>query len=91
MLDLQREHDTAWVVEMVRIAKPGAPVIVESVSLPLCQAPWDWGGVSRDFWKGQVHAWPQVDPDSLEFGVDNMYPGRYHVYFRKRGMLGRES
>lgn len=40
----------AWVREMVRIAKPGAPILIEQVSYPFCEAYFDWGGVSRRFW-----------------------------------------
>jgi hypothetical protein len=72
-----------WVSEMIRIARPGAPIIVESVSLPLCEALYDWGGVSAGFWNASLPTWP-VDPTSLVFQDDSLARGRYHVYFRKQ-------
>ena len=82
MQQKQEEYYSKWVEEMIRIAQPGAPVIVESVSLPLCAALDDWGGVSREFWKARMALW-SVQANSLDFGNDKMHPGRYHVYFRK--------
>ena len=81
----QRQEDfyARWVREMIRIALPGAPIIVEQVSLPLCEAYYDWGGVSRDFWNASVAKWP-VEEASLVFQDDNIMKGRYHVYFRKQ-------
>lgn len=86
MKQKQEEYYSKWVEEMIRIAQPGAPVIVESVSLPLCADLDDWGGVSREFWKSRMSQWP-VQANSLDFGIDKMHTGRYHVYFRK----GREN
>jgi hypothetical protein len=39
----QEDFYAAWVGEMVRLAKPGRPVLVEHVSLPKCDQPDDWG------------------------------------------------
>ncbi len=82
MQQKQEEFYTTWVREMIRIAKKGAPVIVESVSSPLCEAPFDWDAVSRQFWKVSVTLLP-VEENSLDFGIDKIYPERTHVHFRK--------
>ena len=73
-----------WVGEMVRIAKPGAAVIVEQVSLPFCSDPNDWGGVPREFWKSGVekYGW-DIDPESIEMETDKVFGVRYHVFMRK--------
>jgi hypothetical protein len=45
----QREQErwyTAWVIELIRITKKGKPVIIEEISLPLCEDTNDWGGKS---------------------------------------------
>jgi hypothetical protein len=73
-----------WVGEMIRIAKPGAPVIVEQVSHAFCSAKYDWGGVDQDFWRPAVdrYHW-DVDPDSFVFEKDTIFRKRYHVYMKK--------
>ena len=57
-----------WVKEMARIAKPGAPVIVEQVSYPTCTNEFDWGGVEEDFWRysaaENLYSW-NIDPESI--------------------------
>jgi hypothetical protein len=83
----QRQNDWfgLWVSEMVRIAKPGAPVIVEQVSYPFCEAYFDWGGVSQAFWTNYAikkYGW-DVDPASIEFEDDRIFRKRYHVFMRK--------
>lgn len=84
----QRQNDWfgAWVSEMVRIAKPGAPVIVEQVSFPFCDAYFDWGGVNQEFWTDyaiEKYGW-EIDPTSIEFEDDRLFQKRYHVFMRKR-------
>ena len=74
-----------WVSEMVRIAKPGAAVIVEQVSVPYCNDIDDWGGVSQDFWRSGVgnYGW-DIDPSSIEMEDDKVFAEtRYHVFMRK--------
>ena len=74
-----------WVSEMVRIAKPGKPVIIEQVSPPYCNDVDDWGGVSRNFWKAGVnnYGW-DIDPSSIDIAADKVFgSGRYHVFMRK--------
>lgn len=82
MQQAQEEFFGQWVTEMIRLARPGAPVIVEQVSLPLCEAYYDWGGVPREFWNASIANWP-VDDTSLLFENDTIMRGRYHVFFRK--------
>ena len=82
----ERQEDwmALWVTEMVRIAKPGAPVIVESLSPPLCEKLTDFGGISKDFWTRAIdkYGW-DVNPASIVFGDDMSYRLRYHVALRK--------
>jgi SAM-dependent methyltransferase len=82
-----------WVSEMVRIAKPGVPVVIEQVSDPFCDAQVmdEWGGgVSRTFWHDAIthYNW-DVDPESLDIESDSLFPDsrRYHVFMRKRHRL----
>eukprot|EP00339_Tiarina_fusa_P023002 CAMPEP_0117048074 /NCGR_PEP_ID=MMETSP0472-20121206/33220_1 /TAXON_ID=693140 ORGANISM="Tiarina fusus, Strain LIS" /NCGR_SAMPLE_ID=MMETSP0472 /ASSEMBLY_ACC=CAM_ASM_000603 /LENGTH=351 /DNA_ID=CAMNT_0004761011 /DNA_START=59 /DNA_END=1111 /DNA_ORIENTATION=+ len=49
--DAQDDWYGRWIAEMARIAKPGVPVIVEQVSPPYCNAEFDWGGVSQDWFR----------------------------------------
>lgn len=88
---LERQYDWygRWVAEMVRVAKPGAAVIVEQVGDPYCDEHHvdAWGiGVPYSFWNDavEIYKW-DVDPESVEFGVDALYPTehRYHVFLRK--------
>ncbi|CAB9498022.1 expressed unknown protein [Seminavis robusta] len=86
----QRQNDWfgTWVSEMVRIAKPGAPVIVEQVSYPFCDAYFDWGGVNQEFWTDYAipkYGW-EVDPASIEFEDDRLFRKRYHVFMRKHAV-----
>lgn len=83
MQEKQEEWFSNWFKQMIRIAKPGAPVIVEDVAPPYCEAD-DWGGVNKEFWKAGVKkfAW-QVDQDSLVFGESAVSKHRYHVFMRK--------
>lgn len=82
---IQNDWYAAWVSEMIRIARPGAPVIVEQVSYPLCEAPFDWGGVAQEFWKTAIedYGWP-IDPDSIVMVDDTLFKRRYHVYMEKK-------
>jgi len=87
----ERQNDWygTYVAAMVRIAKPGAAVIVEQVSDPYCDEEQfdEWGGgVHIDFWTDAVetYGW-DVDPESIEFGMDTLFQSkhRYHVFMRK--------
>jgi hypothetical protein len=81
MQERQEEWFANWVSQMVRIAKPGAPVIIEELAPPYCQAKRDWGGVTKDFWKQGVerYGW-DIDPSSIAFHDRKK---RYHVFMKK--------
>jgi hypothetical protein len=81
-----------WLGEMVRIAKPGAPVIVESVQQPFCKphpVPGE-GGVSKQWWLGAIEKYNwDIDPDSLAIEDDILLDGRnerYSVFMKKNGL-----
>jgi len=80
----QEEWYTQWVGEMVRIAKPGSPVIIEQISQPYCDNPRDWDGMNRTFWENGIQdgIW-DVDPSSLEMVTAEIDNSRYNVYMRK--------
>jgi hypothetical protein len=84
----QRQEDwiALWVSEMVRIAKPGAPVIIEALAVPSCDHITEWG-VRKDFWSKAIdkYGW-DLDPASITFGDDFQNQNRYHVAMRKKGM-----
>eukprot|EP00536_Pseudo-nitzschia_multiseries_P012600 jgi/Psemu1/68383/estExt_Genemark1.C_4910019 len=91
MVPSQRDWHGKWVAEMTRIAKPGVPVLVESASVPYCDNQDDWGGVAKSFWKEaareNTYNW-NVDPDSIEFMDDALYPQRaVHCNFTSCGAL----
>mmetsp|Transcript_10952 Transcript_10952/g.15670 ORF Transcript_10952/g.15670 Transcript_10952/m.15670 type:complete len:357 (-) Transcript_10952:50-1120(-) len=75
-----------WVAEMVRIAKPGAAIIIEQVSFPYCEEYWDWGGVNTEWWLPAIdmYGW-DIDPNSIEMETDTIFKHRYHVFLRKNG------
>lgn len=84
---VQQQFYAQWVSEMIRIAKPGQPVVVEQVSQEKCNQITDNGGVAPEWWKEAIHVyrWP-VEPDSLAFGKDYVFnTNRYHVFMRKLG------
>jgi hypothetical protein len=82
---LQQDWFALWVGQMARIAKPGAPVIIESVAPPYCDYKKDWGGVTTDWWKEAVTTYDwDVDPESLEIGPDLVFDDRHHVFMRKK-------
>jgi hypothetical protein len=78
----------SWVSEMIRIAKPGAPIIVEQVSYSLCTALFDWGGVEQSFWNESIQRY-QWDVDSLDMQDDVLFRRRYHVFMRKKKAKSR--
>ena len=82
---IQEDWYKTWVGEMIRIAKPGAKVVVEQVSRPFCDSVEDFGGVDPEFWKRQVQteAWP-IEKGSLDFAKETLLlMNRYHVAMRK--------
>eukprot|EP00560_Eucampia_antarctica_P000270 CAMPEP_0197837980 /NCGR_PEP_ID=MMETSP1437-20131217/33953_1 /TAXON_ID=49252 ORGANISM="Eucampia antarctica, Strain CCMP1452" /NCGR_SAMPLE_ID=MMETSP1437 /ASSEMBLY_ACC=CAM_ASM_001096 /LENGTH=319 /DNA_ID=CAMNT_0043445475 /DNA_START=36 /DNA_END=995 /DNA_ORIENTATION=- len=64
---LQEDWYAQWVIEMIRIAKPGKPVIIEEVSNPLCSADGDWGGVTKEWWTSTAISRYSWDVDPLSF------------------------
>jgi hypothetical protein len=84
MQERQNDWYGQWVGQMIRLAKPGAPVIVEQISYSFCSAIYDWGGVDQDFWPAAIdrYQW-DVDPDSFVFEWDTIFRKRYHVYMKK--------
>ena len=81
----QEDWFVAWVVEMIRIVKPAKPIIVEPVSMPTCDSPSDWGGVSREWWTDAVerYGW-DVDVDSIVIeSLSKHVDDRYNVFMRK--------
>jgi len=92
---IQNDWYGKWVGEMVRIAKPGAAVVIEQASVPYCDCYIDWGGVPQSFWKEAVekntYGW-NIDPDSLVIELDTMYVKRYHVAMvKKQGFVGEDE
>ena len=81
---LQDQWYAIWVNEMIRIAKPGAPVIIEQVSLPMCQNRFDSGGVLQSFWNSTPSIVEQVQLSSLHLEPDKLIPQRYHVFMKKK-------
>lgn len=75
-----------WVAEMTRIAKPGAPVLVEQVSPAYCTKLSDWGGVDQEYWNRtatlNTYHW-NVDPSSIKIEMDTIFKKRYHVFMLK--------
>lgn len=71
---------------MIRIAKPGAPVIVEQIPVVYCDEVEDNGGVHKEYWPRavKVYHW-DIDPASIEFKDDTQFDQRYHVFMRKNG------
>jgi hypothetical protein len=80
-----------WVGEMIRIAKRGAPVIVEQVQEPFCKPPRKSfpgeGGVAKTWWVEAIdkYQW-DVDPQSIVIendpikDLDNI---RYNIFMLK--------
>jgi len=86
----QEDFYAAWTGEMIRIAKPGHPIIVEHVSQPKCDDRDDWGGVAKSWWYEAIerYNWP-IDPDSIFMEDDHIYAfSRYHVFMRKTSAQG---
>ena len=79
-----------WVSELVRIVKPGQPVGIEQVSLPICEDRLDWGGVAKGWWAKAVKKY-QWDVNIESIYMVDVYPqdakdkklDRYNVYMEK--------
>jgi hypothetical protein len=90
MYQIQEDWYAKWVGEMIRIAKPGSPVMVEEVPVPKCDDYHDNGGVSQEFWLDttdkKYKSWNQVDPTSIHFMQAHRgdTDTRYHVAMMKK-------
>lgn len=87
---VQNEWFASWVEHLIRIAKPGKVIAVESGAESLCTNLEDWGGVDKSWWKGAISTYKwDVDPNSLYFQdvlpQGNWMDTRYHVMMRKNG------
>lgn len=87
--DAQDAWYSRWVGEMIRIAKPGASIVVEMVSHRQCDDLSEFGGVKKAFWfnkasEGDDGGW-DIDPESIEFADEHIYGHRYHVAMKKNG------
>jgi len=84
----QENWFASWVSEMLRIAKPGKVVAIESIAESICKV-GDWGGVDKTWWSAETvkkYGW-DVDPSSIiirqvpkEF---EMFSKRYQVMMKK--------
>jgi hypothetical protein len=84
----QDDHVDQWVKELIRIAKPGKPVIVELVNPPVCEPNDKMGLVPQSFWKSAVdkYGW-DVDPDSIVIETNQLMGSRYNVFMRKNSKM----
>lgn len=84
---LQEEWFAAWALEMIRIAKPGVPIIAESLDESICTNLEGWGGVDKDWWKSAISVYGfDIDPESIvtkPAGFPGIMEKRYHVMMRK--------
>ena len=73
-----------WATEMIRIAKPGKPIIFEQVS-SVANCDNGMGGVPPKFWKQSIHNYQwDVDLSSVKFWKLQREE-RYHVFMKKSG------
>lgn len=80
----QDDHVGQWINEMIRIAKPGKPVIAELLSPHLCEPNDLMGLVPQSFWKPAVdkYGW-DIDPASIVIETNKLLTSRYNVFMRK--------
>jgi hypothetical protein len=80
----QDDHVGQWIKEMIRIAKPGRPVIAEMISPHFCDDNDLMGLVPKSFWKSAVdkYAW-DIDPGSILIEANKLIGSRYNVFMRK--------
>ena len=84
--EAQENWYAAWTTELVRITKRGKPIIIEDVSLPLCDSRDDWGGVSKEWWRlaASKYNWDvNVESIQMEAAHKRANYARYNVYMRK--------
>jgi hypothetical protein len=84
----QEEWSAAWVTDMARVTRPGGLIVIENLSVPFCESTNDFGGISPDWWRTIVQQredqW-QIDPSSLQIGIDSLRSWRYNVAMRRKG------
>ena len=85
---LQEDWHSAWIKELIRIAKPGALIVVEDVAFSVCSAqdiPMDegWGGVDPEWWLVAPYLYDWGIYVSSMRGHRSWYMNRYNVSFRK--------
>ena len=66
--ELVEDWFAAWAGEMIRIAKPGGTIVLESISQERCLV-GDWGGVAKTFWANvavEKYGWSNdIDPAAI--------------------------
>jgi hypothetical protein len=84
----QEDHVGQWIKEMIRIAKPGKPVIVELVSPHVCEPNDLMGLVPQNFWKSAVDKYElNVDPASIVIETSKLMDWRYNVFMQKNSKM----
>ena len=73
---MQEEWFGRFVEEMIRIARPGGVVAIETVAESYCKIRRHWGGVDRDWWARTAigDGW-DVDPESIRIRSGNSWAG----------------
>jgi len=85
MQEKQEDWHSQWVVELIRIAKPGKYIIIEDVGWPGCSDMADWAGVDTEWWHTAVdtYGW-NVYPESIQIVEKAWYGDRYNVRMQKK-------
>jgi hypothetical protein len=86
--EFQNDYFSQWVGEMVRVAKPGAPIIIENVSPAFCPPSptntFSSCGIDRPWWKSFVRIDDiPVHPESLVLEKSRLVDKEYHVIMNK--------
>ena len=81
---IQEDWFASWILELIRIAKPGAYVLIETTDSPICsENQFTWGGVDKSWFTSAVMTYDfDVDIDSFVFADEK--PPRYNTMFRKK-------
>eukprot|EP00978_Attheya_sp_CCMP212_P040405 scaffold220050_cov55-Attheya_sp.AAC.2 len=92
--EAQEEWFAKWVHELIRIAKNGAPILIESIPLPLCSHSINHvSGVPKSFWEQGVNTYGwDIDEETIEF-YDMQFFGdfRYNVFMKKNTIYDDDS
>ena len=80
--------------ELIRIAKNGAPILIESIPLTLCSHSINHvSGVPKSFWEKGVNTYGwDIDKETIEF-YDMQFFGdfRYNVFMKKNTKYDDDS